>query len=64
MDKDIRFKLEDREINFTELFAIFFNLGDGEKLIIEDVHPFEGIKVKVIEHRDKEARVIVDENTF
>jgi hypothetical protein len=53
MDKDFIFKFDNKEINFTELFAIFFSLNDGEKLIVEDVNPIGVIKVKVVEHRDK-----------
>ena len=64
MNNYIRFKFEDKEINFTELFAIFFSLSGGEKLVVEDVNPVGVIKVKVIEHRDKEVRVTIDENTF
>ena len=52
MDKDFIFKFDNKEINFTELFAIFFSLSDGEKLIIEDVNPIGVIKVKVIEQLD------------
>ena len=48
MEKDIIFKLDNEEINFTELFAIFFSLNDKEKLIIEDVNPIGVVKVKVI----------------
>ena len=48
MDNNIIFKFDNEEINFTELFAIFFSLSDGEKLIIEDVNPVGVIKVKVI----------------
>jgi hypothetical protein len=46
VDKDIIFKFDDKEINFTELFAIFFSLSDGEKLIVEDVNPVGVIKIK------------------
>ena len=52
MDKDIIFKFDNREINFTELFAIFFSLSDGEKLIVEDVNPIGIIKVKVTESKE------------
>lgn len=48
MDKDIRFKYEDEEISFTELFAIFFSLSEEKKLVVEDVNPIGVIKVKVI----------------
>lgn len=47
MDKDIMFKFDNEEINFTELFAIFFSLSEGEKLVIEDVNPVGVIKVNV-----------------
>ena len=49
MNENFIFKFDNKEINFTELFAIFFSLGDGEKLIIEDVNPIGVIKVKIIE---------------
>lgn len=49
MDKDIIFKFDNEEINFTELFAIFFSLNEGEKLIVEDVNPIGVIKVKITE---------------
>ena len=55
MDKNFIFKFDNKEINFTELFAIFFSLGDGEKLIVEDVNPVGVIEVKVIEQKDEEA---------
>jgi hypothetical protein len=48
MDKDIMFKYDDKEINFTELFAIFFSLGEEEKLVVEDVNPIGIVKVKVV----------------
>lgn len=48
MDKEFIFKFDNKEINFTELFAIFFSLENGEKLIVEDVSPIGVIKVKVM----------------
>jgi hypothetical protein len=48
-DKDIMFKFDNKEINFTELFAIFFSLNYGvERLVIEDVNPIGIITVKVV----------------
>lgn len=56
MDKDIIFKFEDKEINFTELFAIFFSLNYGvERLVIEDVNPIGIITVKIVTQDDKEC---------
>ena len=49
MDKDIILKYDNEEINFTELFAIFFSLSGREKLVIEDVNPIGIVKVKVTE---------------
>lgn len=54
MDKNIIFKFDNKEINFTELFAIFFSLNyNAEKLVIEDVNPTGSITVKIVT-QDKE----------
>lgn len=42
-------KFEGKEISYTELFSIFFNKKPNETLIIEDVHPFNIISVKLVE---------------
>ena len=55
MDKDIIFKFDNKEINFTELFAIFFSLSDGENLIVEDINPIGIITVKIVTQDDKEC---------
>ena len=42
-------KFEGKEISYTELFSIFFNKKPNEILIVEDVHPFDVISVKLVE---------------
>lgn len=42
-------KFDDKEISYNELFSIFFNKKPNQTLIIEDVHPFNIISVKLVE---------------
>ena len=42
-------KFDDKEISYNELFSIFFNKKPNEKLIIEDVHPFNILSIKLVE---------------
>lgn len=42
-------KFEGKEISYNELFTLFFNKKENQTLIVEDVHPFEIISIKLIE---------------
>ena len=42
-------KFDDKEISYTELFSIFFNKKENQILVIEDVHPFDIISVRLVE---------------
>ena len=43
-------KFDDKEISYNELFSIFFNKKPNQTLIIEDVHPFNVISVRLVEN--------------
>ena len=42
-------KFDDKEISYNELFSIFFNKKENQILVVEDVHPFNIISVKLVE---------------
>mgnify|MGYP003290514340 CR=1 FL=1 len=42
-------KLNGKEVSYTELFGAFFNKSEKQKFIIEDVHPFNELQIKIIE---------------
>lgn len=49
ISKNMIIKFEGKEISYNELFSIFFNKKENQTLIIEDVHPFNVISVRLVE---------------